>query len=267
MPAQKRHKTKYPGVYYIEGKAIGKNGKERIFYVIYYKDGKQIQEKAGRQYQDDMTAARAAHLRARKIEGKEPTNKEKREAAKENCWTIDSLFREYIKTRRENKALSVDQSRYHKYIKPLFGEKKPDEIDALDVDRLSVRLQKKLAPQTVKHVLNLLTWIINFGKKKNLCDGISFHIQKPTVYNEKTESLSDDQLKALLKTIDESINIQIKNFMKLVLFTGMRRGEVLKLKWEDVDFDRRFITIRDPKGGPDQKIPIIHSFSIMLSFY
>ena len=44
--------------------------------------------------------------------------------------------------------------------------------------------------------------------------------------------------------------------MKLVLFTGMRRGEVLKLKWEDVDFDRRFINIRDPKGGPDQKIPL-----------
>ena len=36
----------------------------------------------------------------------------------------------------------------------------------------------------------------------------------------------------------------------------MRRGEVFKLKWEDVDFDRGFIHIRQPKGGKDQSIPL-----------
>ena len=38
--------------------------------------------------------------------------------------------------------------------------------------------------------------------------------------------------------------------------TGMRRGELFKLQWEDVDFDRASIHIRDPKGGQDQKIPL-----------
>ena len=33
MPTQKRHKTKYPGVYYIDGKAIGSNKTERIYYM------------------------------------------------------------------------------------------------------------------------------------------------------------------------------------------------------------------------------------------
>jgi integrase len=36
----------------------------------------------------------------------------------------------------------------------------------------------------------------------------------------------------------------------------MRRGELFKLKWDDVDFDRGFIHIRAPKGGLDQKIPM-----------
>jgi integrase len=44
--------------------------------------------------------------------------------------------------------------------------------------------------------------------------------------------------------------------MKLVLFTGMRRGELFKLQWGDVDFERGFIHIKDPKGGPEQKIPL-----------
>jgi integrase len=36
----------------------------------------------------------------------------------------------------------------------------------------------------------------------------------------------------------------------------MRKGEIFKLRWQDVDFERGFIHIRHPKGGPDQKIPL-----------
>ena len=49
---------------------------------MYRKNGRLIEEKAGRQFQDDMTPARAAGLRAGRIDGKQLTNKEKREAEK-----------------------------------------------------------------------------------------------------------------------------------------------------------------------------------------
>ena len=77
MPAQKRFKTKYPGVYFIKGRAIAMNKVERIYYIMYRRDGKQIHEKAGRQFQDDMTASRAARIRANRIQG-DLSNKEKR---------------------------------------------------------------------------------------------------------------------------------------------------------------------------------------------
>jgi len=271
MPAQKRHKTKYAGVYYIEGAAVGSNKKEKIYYIMYRKDGKQIHEKAGRQFQDDMTPARAAGLRSEKIEGKQLSNKEKREQgksakeAKEAKWTIDRLFREYIKGRPNNKGREVDNGRYEKYIEGPFGSKEPKDILSLDVDRLRIKLLKKLAPQTVKHVLNLLTWIANYGVKKNLCEGILFHIQKPTVSNVVTEDLSEDQLKKLLEEIEKDSNIQIKNLMKMVLYAGMRRGELFKLKWKHIDFDRGFIHLADPKGGPDQKIPLNDAARELLS--
>ena len=44
--------------------------------------------------------------------------------------------------------------------------------------------------------------------------------------------------------------------MRLALFTGMRRSEMLKLKWEHINFERNFITIKDPKGGQDAVIPL-----------
>ncbi len=104
--------------------------------------------------------------------------------------------------------------------------------------------------------MSLLERIVNFGIKRNLCKGFSFHVQKPRVNNITTEDLTPEQLAKLLITIDEDPNVQAGNLMKMALFTGMRRGELFKLKWEDIDFHRGFITIRDPKGGRDQKMPL-----------
>lgn len=51
----------------------------------------------------------------------------------------------------------------------------------LDVDRLRIKLLKEKSPQTVKHFMNLLTWIVNYAVKNGLCQGLSFHVQKPTI--------------------------------------------------------------------------------------
>lgn len=256
MPAQKRFKTKYPGVYYIEG-VIGPGKKEKIFYIRYRKAGKQIDEKAGREFADDMTPARAALLRAERLAGREATNKERRQATKKNHrWTISRLFAEYAAQRRQNTTLAIDITRYEKHIKPSFGHLEPHEIDALSVDRVRICISKKLKPQTVCHVLNLLLAIVNFGVDKGLSKGLSFKVKKPRVDNIKTEDLNPKQLKRLLKAIAEDGHLHAGDMMLLALYSGMRRGEMLKLKWQDIDFDRGFIELVDPKGGPSQKIPL-----------
>jgi integrase len=261
MPAVKRYKTKYPGVHYVIGTAIGSSKRERIYQIRYRKNGKLIEEKAGRQFQDDMTPARAAQIRTNRIQG-ELSNKERREAekaqkeAEDNKWTIDRLWATYKKNKPDLKGIVTDDNRFDNYIKPIFGDKEPKDIIPLDVDRLRLKLLKTKAPGTVKNVLELLRRIVNFAGKKNLCEGLNFTIEMPKVTSLKTEDLTPKQLGNLLKTIERSDNIQAANMMKLALFTGMRRGEMFKLKWSDIDFDKGFINLIDPKGGPDQKIPL-----------
>lgn len=254
----KRIKTKYPGVYYREAKRLTGKGKEKVFYVVFKKAGKVIEEKVGRQYSDDMTPAKAAGIRSERIEGKRLSRKQIKEIALNATavLTLDQLWEKYKLTRTANKGLSIDTGRYHNYIKPKFGSKNPIEIQLTDIDIFTRKLETILAPQTVCHILNLLTWIINFGAKRNLCAKLPFHIQKPQVNNETTEDLTSEQLEDLLNVIEKDENIDVKNLMKLALFTGMRRGEMFKLKWEHVDFNRGFISLIDPKGGPDQKIPM-----------
>jgi integrase len=262
MPKQKRHKTKYPGVYYTIGTKAKTKKPERIYYYYFRKNGRIVEEKAGRQSKDDMTAARANQIRARKIDGELMTNAERRAAqeatkkAEAERWTVDKLAGAYFENRTDSKGKKSDQSRYDKYLKDPFGAKEPRELAPLDVDRLRIGLSKKLAPQTIKHILNLLTWIVNYGCKNRFCAALPFHVQKPVVNNEVTENLSPDELKRLLKAIDAEPDIQIANFMRMALYTGMRRGELLKLKWEHVDFERGFITLVDPKGKINQTIPM-----------
>lgn len=261
MPKQKRYSTDYPGVYYVLGN--GPNGKpEKIFYIRYTRKGKKIEERAGRQFQDDMTPARANAVRMDRVKGKETSNTQKRQFKEEQKlkdrgkYTIDRLWQEYKFNRTPGKSRDTDEGRYKKHIQPVFGNREPKNIIKLDVDRVRIKLSKKLSPQTVKHILNLFTWIINYGTKNNLCDGVSFHIQKPTVHNEKTEDLTPAQLENLLNAIEEDGNIDVGNMMKMALYTGMRRGEMFKLQWGAVNLDTGFILLKDPKGGPDQKVPI-----------
>jgi integrase len=241
---------------------IGGKGTEKVYYITFKENGKKIEEKVGREHKDDMTPSRASGIRAERIEGKRESPKQKRlrekaekEAAK-GRWTVDRLANAYFENRREGKAKAVDRGRYDNYIKPLYGNKEPSEIIKLDVDRLRIKLLKTKKPQTVKHVLNILIWIINYGYKSGLTPPLSFKVQKPTVNNIITEDLSPDELQRLIKAIDEEPDIQIANFMRMALYTGMRRGELFKLKWQDIDFERGFISIRDPKGGPSQTIPL-----------
>lgn len=262
MPTLKRTKTAYRGVFYIQGLSSATGKPERIYYIRYRKDGKLVEEKAGRQYQDDMTPAKASGIRARRVHGDQPSNTEKRLAEEvrkqeeENKWTIERLWTEYKATNPLVRGIATDENRFLKYLKPNFETKEPKDLSPLDLDRLRIKLLKKKKPGTVKNVFELLRRLINFGVRKGLHDPLPFTIQMPKVHNIKTEDLSHDQLSNLLDTIEEDTHIHAGNMMKMVLFTGMRRGELFKLKWDHIDFERGFISIIDPKGGADQTIPL-----------
>ncbi len=267
MPAQQEFKTDRTGVYYIMAKAPG-GGEERIYYIRFKISGRLIVEKAGRAGQG-MTPAKAARLRAAKIEGKTPTNKQVRTATQarkseiENRPTLSRLWAEY-QAQNSIKGIVTDQNRFDLHIKPTFGDRTPAEIVPLDLDRLRVRLLKKKSPATVRNVLELFRRIVNFGVKKQLCEPLGFTVTMPKVNNTTTEDLTTEQLKGLLEAINEDSHQAAGAMMKLALFSGLRRGEMFRLKWEHIDFSKMFIRLVDPKGGADQIIPLNESARTIL---
>lgn len=265
MPARVRIKTKYPGVYYIVV------GKEKAYYIVYRRKGetKQIEEKVeipGK----TMTPALANQLRAERVKGKVLSNRERRRAKEEAAqaekekMTISRLWKSYRKSYSKRAAkihedmasFKSDKSRYNIFILPSFGDKEPSEIIPLDIERLERKILKGKKAQTIKHVLGLLERIVGYGARNGLCTGLTFPLEKPSVENVVTETLNKDELKALIKALDEGDDIQVSHLMKLALYTGMRRGELFKLRWDDVDFEKGFIFIRSPKGKKSVHIPM-----------
>ena len=259
-----RVKTKYPGVFQ-ELKISKKLRKEdTLYYIRFYDlDGKEHFEKCkGSRLINNLTAAKANQIRTQKMTGDLLPNKAQRKIeldekiAQDSRWTFSRLWADYRSDKKETKSLATDDGRYKNYLKPDFGNVEPSEIDPLMVRRLRKKLEKTLKPQTVKHILALLKRIANHGVSCGHCRPLDFKIDLPTVDNEITEDLTEDQLSRLWAAMDSDENIQAANLMKMVLFTGMRRGELFKLEWEHINFDRGFIEIVDPKGKKNQKIPL-----------
>lgn len=254
----KRFGTKYPGVFYREAERIGGRGIEKVFYIRFKKDGQLFEEKVGRQYADDMSEARAARIRADRIEGRRQSRQEIRDEQNKVIWTIEKLW-EKFEEEKELRGIKIDKSRFDKYLKPYVGTKEPKNLVPLDIDRLTRKGLKGKSPQTVKLTLALLRRIVNFGISKQVCEPIKFRIDMPKVNNIVIEDLSPDQMKALIKAMDEDPAKEAAAVMKIALFSGMRRSEILGLQWSDIDKDRGFIHIRNPKGGQDATIPLNES--------
>jgi len=64
--------------------------------------------------------------------------------------------------------------------------------------------------------------------------------------------LEKKEIKRLYNTCPE----YLKSIVALAVCTGMRRGEILNLKWPDVDFRRKIITILKTKGQKKREVPV-----------
>jgi integrase len=250
-----RFTTKYPGVFYRIVKRIGRNDTEKVFYAVFKLGGRTIETKLGRQYVDDMTPAKANFLRGELIEGRETTRAQKRADKKKLPITLSDIWNEYRRINVSNKSLKADDNRFNLHIKAPFGDRQLCDISIREIDNFNLSLSES-SPKTVKNTLELLTRLSNFSIRKQIGAGLSFKIEYPVVNNEKTEDLSEDQVKNLLNVLNSSENLDVKNIMFLALYSGMRRGEIFKLKWSDIDLERKIVYLRNPKSGRDKVLPL-----------
>lgn len=133
-----------------------------------------------------------------------------------------------------------------KYILPFFGSMLLRDITPMHVQlflsgisHLSRSVQSKCL-QTVKAVFS--TAVENNLIVKSPVSSQSKITGEPA---KETTALTNDQARALLDAVRGT---RAYLFCLIALSTGMRRGEIIGLKWEDIDFDARVINVTHNKS-------------------
>lgn len=68
--------------------------------------------------------------------------------------------------------------------------------------------------------------------------------------------LTKSEIQRLLAAAEESKALHLKPILIMALDTAMRRGEILNLRWEDVDFERRVIQVKKTKNDQPREVPM-----------
>lgn len=112
--------------------------------------------------------------------------------------------------------------------------------------------RKTIAAGTVKRELTTLKRVIDY-KKREL--GIQVNpvntedVKRPAVNDERDVRLSAEQMQQLLKECYAARNKLLGPFIELALETGARRSNLLRLKWDDVNLESRFVVFRAIKNS------------------
>lgn len=268
MSQDRQNSSRYPGVHW----RINLKG-EKTYYIRYRTGGrgsKQTEEPVGKS-SEGMTEAKAASIRASRITGKAPSNRTKRQnlqAEKLQKLKLKDAWNVYEELTQGRPIYRTDKCLIS-FFRNLL-EKPIQDLSTTDIDQLRKKLEstpakrskgdpKMLTPSTVRHILGLIRRLVNFAVDRGLTPppaNLSFKM--PSVDNLKTEVLTDEQLKRYLQALDEEPDQDAAAFLRLALATGMRKGALLGLRWDDCDFERNFIVLRGEtaKKGKTDSIPM-----------
>ncbi len=80
-------------------------------------------------------------------------------------------------------------------------------------------------------------------------------IKKPSLPRGRTRFLDDDERERLLEACRESSNKFLYTIVVIALSCGLRKGEIINLKWKNINFERRVITLDQTKNNDIRVLP------------
>ena len=176
--------------------------------------------------------------------------------AKDNVTTYDEACKSFMKYSETNKRSYSRDLDFVKHFKPFLSGKRLSEITpSLLEEYKRQRLNKNKSKQTINHELSFLRAVINYAIRdkqatKNPVNDVRFFKIDPEAQEDRV--ITEDEAARFL----DNCFPYFQNLVLAALLTSCRLGELLSLKWADVNFESRTLHIRFAKSGKGRKIYI-----------
>ena len=113
----------------------------------------------------------------------------------------------------------------------------------------------------IKRIVKIATDKWNYGIPFNAFYGIEL----PSPHKPRNRRATKEELSILIAHANKQRNTYISTIIQFAVETGMRRSEILKLKWIDVNLETRIASLYDTKNGDDRHIPLTKTAVQLLS--
>jgi integrase len=166
---------------------------------------------------------------------------------------FDELLADYREAkRREGKAIIRTDIGYRRLLER-FGGRRADSLTPDEVECWRDAMLQTMAPATVNLHLCLLRAILRRAVRGKRLDPAALpEVKGPKLNNKRVRYLTDAEEAHL----SEALPAWLRPLVTVAIHTGMRRGELLRLRWPEVDFVSGTIHVRIAKSGEGRHIPL-----------
>lgn len=138
----------------------------------------------------------------------------------------------------------------------------PDDIEEYLFYTMEVR---SYAPTSRKRALISIKSFYHFCTKKGYCEeNISRPVEHIKLEMKERIYLTEDEVHSLFSSTEDAL---LRLIFQTLYYTGLRIGECINLKLEDIDFSNNLIYVREGKGKKDRNIPINEKLKPLLYDY
>lgn len=186
--------------------------------------------------------------------GGDPSQERKDARAGLTMAELCAKYMTWCEAKRKEATATVNRRMIERWIEPRWGARKISSITTGDVEALHAELRSK--PTTANRVRSLVSHLFTMAELWGMFKG-SNPARRVLRYRERPthRPLGAGDIEELGKALDAcrvggDEDPAICDIVELLLLTGARRSEIVKLTWAEVDLGASAVRLRDAKGGP-----------------
>jgi integrase len=208
----------------------------------------------------DKARAEARSLIGDVARGSDPAAERDDRRAAPTMGELVERYREEHLPRKKERSQREDNRLIERHILPKLAKHKVEALSFRDVEALHRSL--KATPYQANRVVALLSKMLELAERwgwRAQNTNVARRVEKYREV-ERSSMLSEIEVTrvaaALAELEAEGYNPVPIAALRFIMLTGLRLNEVLPLRWDDIDLERGFLTLHDPKNRTPRRVPL-----------